>query len=139
MSQLSGKVQQQTQIDSITMQADNPNAKLRWQSVSNWYDELIGETNWGFLRPMVELTAWVATQPWNMALFPNTSHAALCVKMIASDDPNAPFFSCNACSDGKLEFELWSAAGRRIEQRRFPLDESHSAFVNFVQRLQNVA
>ena len=120
------------------MHADDENPMVRWQSISDWYDEFASEQGWEFLRPMVELTAWVAQQPWAAVLFPSTSHEWLCVTLKPGGDPDAPFFSCGAGSDGQFDCELWAAGGRRLERRLFPMNEAQSAFWNFVRRLEGV-
>jgi hypothetical protein len=121
------------------MTSDDEDPAARWQSIRDWYDELARAPGWEFLGPMVELTGWVARQPWAAGLFPNTSHEWLCVKLKPGYDPDRPFFSCGARADGQFECELWAAVGRTLERRLFPLSEAQSAFWNFARRLEGIA
>lgn len=121
------------------MTADDENPTVRWQSIRDWYDEFARSPGWEFLRPMVELTDWVAQQPWAARLFPNTSHEWLCVKLKPGYDPDAPFFACGARSDGQFECTLCAKVGHDLEKRRFPIEEAQAAFWNFVRRLEGVA
>jgi hypothetical protein len=120
------------------MRADDENPAVRWKSISDWYDEFARERGWEFLRPMVDLTAWVAEQPWAAGLFPDTSLQWLGVKLQPGYHPDSPSFSCVARADGQFECRLWAAVGRRLERKLFPLNEAQSAFWNFVRRLQGV-
>ena len=121
------------------MIANDENPTVRWQSIRDWYDEFARSAGWEFLQPMVKLTDWVAQQPWAALLFPNTSHAWLCVKLKPGYDPDLPFFACGVRSDGQFECTLYAKVGRNLERRRFPMEEAQFAFWNFVQRLEDVA
>jgi hypothetical protein len=121
------------------MTADDEDPLVRWQSISDWYDEFAREPGWEFLRPMVDLTAWIAQQPWAAGLYPSTSHQWLCVKLMPGYHPDFPAFSCGTRADGQFECELWAAVGNRLEKKLFPLNEMQSAFWSFVRRLEGVS
>jgi hypothetical protein len=117
------------------MQADDPNPAVRWQSITDWYAEFAAVPRWRFLAPMVELTAWVGEQSFAAALFPGTSHAALCVHVRPGSHPDLPFFSCDAQADGQMKFELWNGVGRSLNRRLVPLQDARATFAEFVGKL----
>jgi hypothetical protein len=118
---------------------DDEDPAVRWQSIRDWYDEFARTPGWEFLRPMVDLTDWVAQQPWAARLFPSTSHEWLCVALKPGFDPAAPLFACCARADGLFECRLWGAGARQPAERRLPMEEARSAFWNSVRRLEGVA
>jgi hypothetical protein len=88
------------------MKAEGQDPVQRWRSISDWYADFAAQPHWGFLSPMVGLTAWVAEQPFAVPLFPGTSHEWLCVGMHTGYNPDRPFYSCGVRSDGQFECEL---------------------------------
>jgi hypothetical protein len=121
------------------MTADDEGPEIRWQSIRDFYDEFAREQGWEFLRPMAELSAWVAHQPWAAELYPSTSHEWLCVKLKPGYDCDVPFFACGARPDGQFECTLCAKVGHDLERRRFPIEEAQTAFWNFVRRLSAYA
>jgi hypothetical protein len=121
------------------MTADDENPTIRWQSVRDWYDEYARDPGCEFIRPMVELADWVSQQPWADRLFAHTSLHWLCVKLEPGYHPErrSPSFACCARSDGQFECQLSPRVGNKVEKRLFPIAEAHTAFWNFVRRLQD--
>jgi hypothetical protein len=87
---------------------------------------------------MVGLTTWVAEQPFAAPLFPGTSHEWLCVHLHAGYNPDLPFFSCGARSDGQFECELWAAVGRSRGQKVVPFGQAREVFEEFVGLLHGL-
>ena len=121
------------------MNAADEDPVQRWRSISDWYAEFAAKPYWGFLAPMVGLTAWVAEQPFAAPLFPGTSHEWLCVHLHTGYYPDLPFFSCGARGDGEFECELWAAVGRSRGKRVVPLGQAREAFAEFVGLLHGLA
>lgn len=122
------------------MNATDENPVLRWQSISEWYAEFAAKPHWGFLEPMVELTSWIAEQPFAAPLYPSTSHEWLCVSLRAGYHPDLPFFSCVARGDGRFECELWVKVGRSHCNRVVVyLGQAREAFTEFVGLLHALA
>jgi hypothetical protein len=107
----------------------------RWRAISDWYAEFATDRQWGFLGPMVGLTAWVAEQPFAAPLFPSTSHEWLCVGLHTGYDPDRPFFSCLARVDGQFECELWAAVCSSRGRRVVPIDQAREVFAEFTALL----
>jgi len=110
-----------------------------WHTMSDWYAEFAAKQNWGFLLPMVELTKWVADQPFAAQLFPGPSHEWLCVHLRPGYNPDLPFFSCVAQEDKKFKCELWAEVGQSLDSRVVPLAEAHEVFEKFVGLLLGVS
>ena len=118
--------------------ADHTNPAERWNAIRDWYDDFASsDPAWEHLRPMVDLAAWVAQQPWAESLYPFTSHQWLCVKLRPGHVPDLNFFACGPLHDkGLFKFEL-VVRDRPIERKLFPLVEARSTFWNFVRRLES--
>jgi hypothetical protein len=114
------------------VKADDLDPVQRWWSISEWYTEFAAMRHWEFLAPMVELTAWVAEQPFAASLFPGTSHEWLCVHLHSGYDPDRPFLSCGVRGGGQFECELWAAVGRSRGKRLVPFGQAREVFAEFV-------
>jgi hypothetical protein len=120
------------------VRAEDQDPVRRWRSISDWYAEFAAKPHWGFLAPMVGLTAWVAEQQFAAPLFPSTSHEWLCVDLRPGYNPDLPFFSCGARGDGQFECELWAAVGSSRGRRVVPLDQARGVFAEFVALLHGI-
>jgi hypothetical protein len=111
----------------------------RWRAISDWYAELAAMPYWEFQAPMVELTLWVAEQPFAAPLFPYTSHQWLCVGLHPGYRPGLPFFSCGVRNDGQFEFKLWAEVGRSRGKKVVPLEQAREAFREFASLLHGMS
>jgi hypothetical protein len=119
----------------VHLKADDPDAVQRWQSISSFYADFAAMPHWGFLTPMVGLTAWIAQQPFAAPLFPGTAHEWLRVHLHTGRKSDLPFFSCAMRSDGRFEGELWASVGNSRGRWVVPLKQTRGLFVKLVDML----
>jgi hypothetical protein len=116
------------------MRAIDDDPIKRWQSISDWYVDLAG-TDWAFVTPMIDLTAWVSVQTFAGSLYPTTSLWVLLVSLRKEHSPHSPFFSCCAQLKGPFEFELFWEAGRTRGKRLVTADQLRATFVSHITSL----
>ncbi len=118
--------------------SDNVNAQEQWRGTLVWYEDYVLARGCEEVRPVVELIRWAANQEWTAHLFPGTSLNTLCLHTKPGYNPELPFFSCNAQSNGEIAFQMFRAVGDLAAEKIVPADEAHEVFEDYAKLLNQI-